>query len=265
VTGILDGCYADRFDPLYTKPHSLFHAVLPVTFGVGVILLLLYAYGSMNWVFFFASFAGLLLYLVMYALLAGLKELLRDTTCSAHGNSVSGHYSAHIYFIFTLFYLQNFTSLKLKTGRTILQTVAVILYLLVVLLSAVTLVNTVMGGFHSLRQVYYGIFFGLIQFMILTSVLDGFKRLPAEDIRDVPSVWAYIDALRGQLIFTLIPVNILAWGFVYSFLGKFRGYHLIEFSGVGVLWVFLIGIHVYQHNTSKPGVKSNKPDLVANA
>ena len=76
-----------------------------------------------------------------------LKEALRDSNCSRHPNSVSGHVAFHLYALMSLR-----ECIKVARGSSLLG----ILRRLHPIASCLLICNTYLGGFHSLLQMLLG-------------------------------------------------------------------------------------------------------------
>lgn len=111
-----------------------------------------------------------------------LKLVLDDKTCNKHANSVSGHYN---FFIFTglavpvLYWIIEASTTKPKVNEKLnskwvvhqlLKSVTrqnmiwAVFYVLYLCFGLLVLSNTYVKGYHSMRQIIYGITFSLLSF-----------------------------------------------------------------------------------------------------
>lgn len=123
-------------------------------------------------------------YLNAYFLCSTLKSILSDYRCNRHSNSVSGHYLFFVYMSFTLFHLhihqvglldaslasyRTWKKLLFATTETIFFTVS---YTLFLAFSLYIMYNTYIGGYHTIRQILYGIALAFFYQYILVEVIE---------------------------------------------------------------------------------------------
>jgi len=149
---------------------------------------------AINWHALFGASYAVVWYMSSYWLCHFLKTVLEDKTCSTHYNSVSGHYNFHLFFMFTFPWLL----VRLRRDPRILphffhpniyrkQLQAVIAgkhphprrllliygtYGVFVLTSIAILARTWILGFHSVRQIAYGVLLALLSHWALTVVVS---------------------------------------------------------------------------------------------
>jgi len=192
-----------------------------------------------------------------YPLLEFLKYKLKDSTCSTHSNSVSGHYYFHIYGLLTMLYLMveakrstvplsNFISFrflnKIVRFRIRVQTMFILFfYLLAVVSSFWTMFRTIRYGYHSLRQSIYGVLFALFWHYFLVDRLDKVNLvhiypnlLPTEE--DVYFGNKVEDLERNGLIIVLSCLLIASWSITIIF-GDELAYSTYELVGIGCTYV----------------------------
>jgi len=168
-------------------------------------------------------------YSCTYSICFALKYILQDTRCYGLPNSVSGHYTFHVFYILSTLYLivrtkrksqqfQNYLSLafllriiyqrnKLKLGTRVL----VFLLVLLIVSSTFTLFRTLALGYHTPRQIYYGILLSVLSHLCLTLALEC-----------------------GCYLMALLTILMLTTGtLVYVFAGN-------PFSSFEMLFIFLL-------------------------
>lgn len=175
----LDGCWHDLHQPQsveFLTQRALSGIALTTVFvAVGVSVGLL-AVGHRSWpravAFLFLGVLAVAYYWSWSFLVQAAKHVLDDRRCG-HGrpNSVSGHFSYHAFFAFVLPYLWRVWALGTSSAAAAVATAsaypprsavfarAVGLLALAVFAcaSVYTLWNTYFWGYHSLRQVLYGV------------------------------------------------------------------------------------------------------------
>jgi len=136
----------------------------------------------------------LIWYIVTYMFCLLGKEILADTTCSHSKNSVSGHYAFHVYYFLALPYAyisvktyeavedaEEAKKLKPKErkktngwidfdqrtislfGRSLNRELAMIVTFVIFTIStSLTLFRTLIYGYHSVRQIFYGALLAVI-------------------------------------------------------------------------------------------------------
>ena len=193
----LDTCHIDRKQHKYQS----FYYATPLMLVCLVVLLLMKLYGTgthlhSNYIRLRAKkrsyrwhYAGLILlsyvhYFSAYFLCNALKAYLSDTQCNVHSNSVSGHYLFFIYVSMallhqhihqlgcmhmSLFNIQTYYKLFLSDIQNILFTV---FYMGFVILSSLILYDTYMGGYHTIRQILYGIALAFIYQQVLVDTVE---------------------------------------------------------------------------------------------
>jgi len=128
-----------------------------------------------------------LFYLAAYFFCNALKSLLRDYSCSDHGNSVSGHYLFHLYAQWTLLWLhlsqKRLDRASLLSPRTWhalflsrrrvhrLDQAFLLCFTGYTVTCSSILLDTYLFGFHSPRQILYGTLLAVVVFLALTGTL----------------------------------------------------------------------------------------------
>jgi hypothetical protein len=126
VTGLYNACYIDRFAPNTMIPYtSIAEWVWKLTQACIVALMLqlclwrdtdVFFPFELNWETTFVTSYVSLWYAGCYAVLFTLKTFLNDFTCAKHANSISGHYSFHVFYGLTMIY----TIVSINRSPTIL-------------------------------------------------------------------------------------------------------------------------------------------------
>lgn len=120
----------------------------------------------------FHVLAAVAWYYCSWILVAILKQIINDTSCGRHPNSVSGHYNFFTFAILSVLFLKlKFDSEQSEEGNrsgrradrvTLMSAVFGIFYVLFIAGSMLSLWDTYFLGYHSLRQVVYGATLGLV-------------------------------------------------------------------------------------------------------
>jgi len=191
-----------------------------------------------------------------YALLNVLKLFLDDRTCSRKPNSISGHYAYHIYYGIIVLYMmvsqrrnmddskhyigyqiyEKFFSFKLRHKTYFFM----LTYLIFFIVSMANLYRTWSLGFHSLKQIYLGIIFGVIEFvsisyMYLNRIIAKFSNqtIRSIDYQGTMISFAIFNIITCclSLIFGVFPFGIeeiifllIVWGI--TFYGKKNSFKL---------------------------------------
>lgn len=124
----------------------------------------------------FSIFTTLVWFLVTYAVCLLGKEILDDKNCSHTKNSVSGHYTFHVYYFLTLPYVY----LSIKTYQAVdfvppkssvkgagwyfkyQEMILIITFAVFAISTSTTLIRTLLYGYHSVRQIFYGAFLAVV-------------------------------------------------------------------------------------------------------
>jgi hypothetical protein len=129
-----------------------------------------------------------LFYLASYFFCNALKSLLRDFSCSDHGNSVSGHYLFHLYAQWSVLWLHlsqkrldHASLLRWSVWRRLLLSrhLHALDYLFLSCYTAYVwtctsiLSETYLFGFHSPRQILYGTLLAVVVFLAATGTLSA--------------------------------------------------------------------------------------------
>jgi len=172
-----------------------------------------------------------------YCILDILKDTIGDQKCSKHANSISGHFSFHVFYFLSL----QFLMVRLKRDPTNLnnyfglsghlhkllkvraRTKGLLLTFFIFTLSSFwTLTRTWYFGFHSQGQIINGILFGLLSHGILSLCLTE---------RNITNATG--------LIIALALFHALAMGSVKQHSGSFL-YTSQEFMLDALMWVILV-------------------------
>lgn len=264
----IDQCSFDRFASpiMYPYLNSLIaHTSFYLTIASIIVLLSSFIYQSLfTYTSFTRIFALLVVpmwYFVIYSLLFGLRDLLGDFSCSSrrhiHANSISGHYAFHIFYIMTMCYLPGFLAKfreespenPLKYHDIVKQLknifgygtdahpryILAAAYIVLFGSSFVTLTRTWLGGYHTLRQILYGIIIALVSHLILNYAFRyTFNR------RQTDPFFARVKLLAGLLIIFVIVNLIFHFDHIFG-----RGHALYTFGELIFLfggWTALVGL-----------------------
>lgn len=127
----------------------------------------------------FGIFSTLVWFLMTYTICLLGKEMLEDFNCSHTKNSISGHYTFHVYYFLTIphIYLgvktykdaesnnnnntnKNITKRVTKTNLSWFaknrESIMIATFIIYTISTSLTLSRTLLYGYHSLRQVFYG-------------------------------------------------------------------------------------------------------------
>jgi len=174
-----------------------------------------------DWNTFFGSAFLPLWYGSTYALLTALKELLGDSTCGGEkNNGISGHFSFFFFYGVSL----PFLALVLIRGNSRVSlhnvlspkstfhfklTLLSLCYTVFFFGALYALSQTWGWGYHSKRQILYGIVFGLGSHLVLREV---FQRSPSSGASRISE-----GSLATSLLSGMFPISCLALFTVVSF------------------------------------------------
>jgi len=149
----------------------------------------------MNWNAFFACTYTILWYANTYCLIDALKDVVGDMTCGSGrsgANSISGHFSFYVFYFITLAHLGlsliSFEPPEASGSKSYLSKNSILSpnsifefklfllsgsFLLFCVSGVYTLLQTWTWGYHSLRQVYYGMFVGILSHILLSFTLKS--------------------------------------------------------------------------------------------
>jgi hypothetical protein len=127
-------------------------------------------------------------YLAAYFLCNALKGFMGDLTCNVHANSISGHYLFHLYCGLALLHLHasqtHATQCSLLSSafyqrlfRSNVNKLFMFVLTCYALISAIILMNTYLHGYHSLRQILYGVCMALVSHWLMMETLDMLDEL----------------------------------------------------------------------------------------
>ena len=122
-------------------------------------------------------------YMAAYFLCNALKGYIGDERCNNHHNSISGHYLFHLYAGLALLHIhaqqthathhsllsRRFYQLLFSKNESKLFMFVWICY---AMLSAIILMDTYLLGYHSLRQILYGVSLAMVCHWMMMEVLD---------------------------------------------------------------------------------------------
>ena len=122
-------------------------------------------------------------YLAAYFLCNALKGYMGDETCNVHANSISGHYLFHLYSGLALLHIHaqqtHATQHSIvsphfyqRLFHTNVSKLFMFVFICYALLSAIILMNTYLHGYHSLRQILYGVCMALVSHWMMMEVLE---------------------------------------------------------------------------------------------
>jgi hypothetical protein len=282
----LDVCAADRFtirreqETLWHTHRSLSSFVFTASVWAFLIFLaILVVWGESktpsaqfyvpqfqwNWNTFFGAAFLLLWYGSSYALLTAMKIILGDTSCGGEkSNSVSGHFSFFFFYGMSLPYLA-LTLLPYEGGRlaprAILNprsafdfklTVLSLCYAVFLFGGVITLSQTWSWGYHSLRQIIYGIAFGLGSHLVLRHLFKQASMAMATRTVTIPTRLPATAADVQVLVRDFFPVSYLvifnAVSVILAVLFSFGfPFNIYEVIGFFVLWPSLIYTFLFLH------------------
>ena len=127
-------------------------------------------------------------YLAAYFLCNALKGFMGDLTCNIHANSISGHYLFHLYSGLALLHLHasqthatHYSLLSSGFYQRLFRSNVNKLFMFVLTcyatISAIILMNTYLHGYHSLRQILYGVCMALVSHWLMMETLDMLDEL----------------------------------------------------------------------------------------
>ena len=122
-------------------------------------------------------------YMAAYFLCNALKGYIGDERCNNHHNSISGHYLFHLYAGLALLHIHaqqtHATHYSLLSRRFYAQLFSknesklfMFVWICYAMLSAIILMDTYLLGFHSLRQILYGISLAMVSHWVMMEVLE---------------------------------------------------------------------------------------------
>jgi len=126
---------------------------------------------------------GTTFYSVTYCSSKVIEYFLNDIICSRHLNGISGHYLFHVYFVLLFAYLPGFfnhypTPKDITVQKVVDSLKKDVVYVAIIgaaiLFSSITLSWTWFGGFHSPRQILYGILLSLLSHFVFVYVTENF-------------------------------------------------------------------------------------------
>jgi len=187
----------------------------------------------------------ILWYCMTYTICFIVKHILDDQNCSSHPNSVSGHYTFHIYYLLSLPYLyMTLAEYQISTSKVInsknkrddnslvqvfrngpsVHTLAMT-YVLFVVSAVLTLTRTWTFGFHSLRQILYGTLLALISHITCISLLEQVSRTQK----------------HGPLVGTIILTSgLVVSGLFVLLLFESVPFEIYELATITALWLVVI-------------------------
>jgi hypothetical protein len=136
----------------------------------------------------FNIFTTLVWYLVTYAICILGKEILDDKNCSHTRNSISGHYTFHIYYFLSLPYV--YLSVKAYQAIEIVptkskgwfhsnrETILILTFAVFAISTSTTLMRTLIYGYHSIRQIFYGALLALVSHYFSIICRPYFSKYP---------------------------------------------------------------------------------------
>jgi uncharacterized membrane protein len=181
---LLDECAIDRFaaaEDSGVEPsahHHLLHSIREKIkpFELGATLFFLFLLALIRQIVcsdklhaLYSSLYSVAWYAATNCLLECAKELIRDSSCSTHSNSVSGHASFMTFYALTaLLWTESVGARR----RSVWRSIALYVCLTAVFVcAALTLSSTWHGGFHSARQMMLGALFGATSHLIVAWLL----------------------------------------------------------------------------------------------
>ena len=122
-------------------------------------------------------------YMAAYFLCNALKGYIGDERCNNHHNSISGHYLFHLYAGLALLHIHaqqtHATHYSLLSRRFYQQLfhkneskLFMFVWICYAMLSAIILMDTYLLGYHSLRQILYGVSMAMVSHWVMMEVLE---------------------------------------------------------------------------------------------
>eukprot|EP00761_Pharyngomonas_kirbyi_P012625 gb/GECH01012652.1/.p1 GENE.gb/GECH01012652.1/~~gb/GECH01012652.1/.p1 ORF type:complete len:312 (+),score=16.14 gb/GECH01012652.1/:1-936(+) len=199
---LLDGCYSDRYDRYNgknTDGNILFQLLeLSVMLTVGLVV---WQGRTARHALMLVSIAGAWYYTTA-VLVTALKHILDDTQCSRRPNSVSGHAAFYAFMPAALAFIygriKNQSSVPLdgvsRKGQIYWHrsnTMFVAMELITILLTLINGYHTYTHGFHSPRQITYGIVLGLLALLAFITTLPCSGSYPSSYRESIVAVFIY--------------------------------------------------------------------------
>merc|ERR1711879_1113371 len=100
-----------------------------------------------------------------------LKTLINDCNCNVHANSVSGHFAFFTFYMLAHPLLAAYLPRPHTSSYSGWIWLFVPAYIIFFVGASITLSNTYLGGYHSLRQVIYGSMFSAAAFHLFCLLL----------------------------------------------------------------------------------------------
>eukprot|EP01089_Gocevia_fonbrunei_P016619 TRINITY_DN5200_c0_g1_i2.p1 TRINITY_DN5200_c0_g1~~TRINITY_DN5200_c0_g1_i2.p1 ORF type:complete len:346 (+),score=10.80 TRINITY_DN5200_c0_g1_i2:45-1082(+) len=234
---------------------------------------------SLNWRSLFAISYSALWYASAYCLLVAFKEFLKDTNCGSladethklyHRNSISGHYSFHLYYICTLPFLAvtclpwarsvklwESTELDVNDHKAAKFIISLISYLIFVICSCITLYGTYYWGYHSLRQIYYGALFGVLSHLCMNYVLKNvfFRMVRDKAQKLIGGMTSGASTLLN--CYQLLFLGLFQWsgfGLVYFFKGSLPFSSFEKWALLVIVWPTLLASTIFMNRVKLPFV-----------
>ena len=140
-------------------------------------------------------------YLAAYFLCNALKGFMGDNTCNVHANSISGHYLFHLYSGLALLHLHAqqthathhsivSSAFYQRLFASNISKLFMFVWVCYSLISAIILMNTYLHGYHSLRQILYGVCMALVSHWLMMEVLEMLDEMLIHHF-DVNAIEAY--------------------------------------------------------------------------
>jgi len=206
----------------------------------------------------FSVSVTLLWYVITFFICVLGKIALKDHACAAHPNSISGHYTFHIYYLlalphlyFTIVYseftlakkaIENPKKEQIKERRRSstatkgfnVNNILLITYLIFVITTMGTLSRTWLFGFHTLRQILYG------------SVLATLSHYIAVVLQAIA-----LQDKKGPLILTtIITIGLVVLGYLTMCYSVFPLSSVEVYMSL-VTWGILVYYSWYKYNREK--------------
>jgi len=232
--GRIDECHYDRFNETLQQRHhvSVVPKLLFWSTIVCFIMLGVRAYFTLpqqvdkkgssrgdvkpqDLVFYLGT--GTTFYSITYCVSKVIEYFLNDVACSRHSNNgISGHYLFHVYFLLLFFYLAGFVGSGGAVGEVRVEKrgeglskdlVFVVVFGAATCLSTLTLVETWLGGFHSPRQILYGVLLSLVSHFTFVYLTEN--CLFSQKVR----LQVVMGLVIGLVVLLLISTVIGNWPF----------------------------------------------------
>ena len=182
-----------------------------LSFGLNIIFSFYLYYSSTKKILSLSILLTILgLFLSGFYLTMAAKVILNDTTCNDRPNSVSSHTFFSIFFF--LIWNTNYLMKHKKQSKTHL-----ILMIITDLSLILTTIHTYLGGFHSLRQMFYGFLFAIFYYFLYLLISKIFSKKNRLIFTFLISIISIIYSINYASILGF-PIIIIVLTIIFTFL-----------------------------------------------